>query len=83
MSLREMCIYVQLLPIHIKNKGGGWRDRYARKGINRRNKNLHTIYLSIRVPTSVAAAAAAELNKNKGMSRGLLLIYLATSPVSI
>ena len=71
--------------LHIKNKEGGMeRLRYAGKGINRRNKNLHTIYLSICLPTSVAAAAAAaELNKNKGVSRGLLLFYLATSPVSI
>jgi len=63
------------------------RNRYAGKKINRRNKNLHTIYLSIYLPfdlsIAAAAAAAAELNKNKGMSRGLLLIYLATSPVSI
>jgi len=66
--------------LHIKNKEGGWRDidMQGMESIEEPRTYTPYIYLSICLSTSVAAAsaAAAELNKNKGMSRGLLLIYL-------
>jgi len=82
MSLREMHGYIQLLPTYQKQGRGMERQRYAgklgRESIEEPRTYTPYIYLSICLSTSVAAAsaAAAELNKNKGMSRGLLLIYL-------